>query len=59
MELRVNPRLGLLALVGALAASFPWVHAQQKGGVRPGQILSRNRVGWLTVNNIGALTVGG
>src|SRR5437762_9480798 len=32
MKLRVNPRLRLLAVAGALAASFTWVHAQQRGG---------------------------
>jgi len=32
MKLRVNPRLRLLAVAGALAASLTWVHAQQRGG---------------------------
>src|SRR5205809_2212088 len=32
MKLRVNPRLRLLAVAGALSASFTWVHAQQRGG---------------------------
>ena len=30
MKLRVNPKVGLLAV--ALAASLTWVHAQQRGG---------------------------
>src|SRR6266478_7107831 len=32
MKLRVNPRIVLLALTGALAFSFSWLSAQQRGG---------------------------
>jgi hypothetical protein len=32
MKLRVNPRVGRLAVAGALAASFTWVNAQQRSG---------------------------
>src|SRR5229473_2981484 len=32
MKLRVNPRIGSLALACALVASFTWVNAQQRGG---------------------------
>jgi hypothetical protein len=32
MKLRVNPRLGRLAVAGVLAASFTWVNAQQRSG---------------------------
>ena len=32
MKLRVNPRVGSLAVAGVLAASFTWVNAQQGSG---------------------------
>ena len=32
MRLRLNPRIALLAVASALAASFTWVNAQQRNG---------------------------
>jgi hypothetical protein len=32
MKLRVNPRVGSLAVASALIASFTWVSAQQRSG---------------------------
>ena len=33
MTLRVNPRVGSLAVASVLMASFAWVNAQQSSGV--------------------------
>src|SRR5580704_7628658 len=33
MKRRMNPRIGLLAVVSILVASFTWLHAQQRSGV--------------------------